>query len=288
MSLHHALFDESTNHWGTSNTFTVNNQVTQTVTLQSTPGQTCRLDFDVHTCNANGHGQQKMITHGWLWFHYDKKRDDHYYWAVNMDVSVTAESHCFIDLTGPQVVIPNEDQRSASIEFQTSTSSNTNSKYNAVCEGGEETSSVPSSSEPAPTSSEPAPTTSSPVETPTEPAPTDIPTTSPPAETTSTDVPTETTVSTEAPVTETASTDVPTETTSASEPPVTTSTDVPLPTEATSTDASATTETAVLTTSTNAPTTTALPPTPSDCMPALHNGMSITQNGQTFIVFKMD
>ncbi|EJD54655.1 hypothetical protein AURDEDRAFT_179762 [Auricularia subglabra TFB-10046 SS5] len=106
-----------TNTLSTANTFTTSNTQTQTVTINNEAGKTCKLTFNVQTCDATGHGQQRMVASGWVWFYYGSKREGHYKWAVNMDN-----------------VAPDEEQRASYIGFTTSTSSNTQSAYNASCE----------------------------------------------------------------------------------------------------------------------------------------------------------
>ncbi|KZV81183.1 hypothetical protein EXIGLDRAFT_731609, partial [Exidia glandulosa HHB12029] len=106
-----------TNELSTANTFTTSDTQTQTLTVQSDAGKTCSLTFDVQTCNANGHGSQRMVANGWAWIYYGKKKQGHYKWAINMDV-----------------VIPDEEQRATYIDFTTSSSSNTQAQYSAVCQ----------------------------------------------------------------------------------------------------------------------------------------------------------
>lgn len=106
-----------TNSLSSANTFTTSNAQTQTITIDSQEGKTCNLTFDVQTCDAVGHGSQRMVARGWVWIYYGKKKKGHYKWAINMDN-----------------VIPNEDDRATYIDFTTSTSSSTQSKYNAICQ----------------------------------------------------------------------------------------------------------------------------------------------------------
>lgn len=104
------------NSLSTANTFTSNNAQTQTVTLQNEAGKTCSLTFDVQTCDFTGNGKVRFLASGWAWVYYGERRKDHYHWAIPID-SVLGES-----------------DRETSVEFRTSTSSNTSSKYNAVCQ----------------------------------------------------------------------------------------------------------------------------------------------------------
>lgn len=67
-----------TNTLDTANSFTSSNTQQQTITVNSKAGQTCSLNFDVQTCQATGHGQQRMVATGWVWFYYGKQRKGHY------------------------------------------------------------------------------------------------------------------------------------------------------------------------------------------------------------------
>ncbi|KAH7100106.1 hypothetical protein BKA62DRAFT_658916 [Auriculariales sp. MPI-PUGE-AT-0066] len=105
-----------TNDLSTSNSFTSSNQQTQTVSLQNQAGKSCSLTFDVQTCDLTGTGNVRMLGSGWMWFFYGSRKNGHYHWAASIDS------------------ILSEDERQTSIGFRTSTSTNTASKYNAVCE----------------------------------------------------------------------------------------------------------------------------------------------------------
>ncbi|EJD54656.1 hypothetical protein AURDEDRAFT_156435 [Auricularia subglabra TFB-10046 SS5] len=105
-----------TNTLSTANSFTSSNTQQQSIAIANKEGKTCNLTFDVQTCDATGHGQQRMVATGWVWFYYGKQRDGHYKWAVNMDE-----------------VLPDEEQRATYIGFTTLTNSNTKSTYQANC-----------------------------------------------------------------------------------------------------------------------------------------------------------
>ncbi|KAH7100105.1 hypothetical protein BKA62DRAFT_264440 [Auriculariales sp. MPI-PUGE-AT-0066] len=108
------------NTLATANQFTINNQLTQSVTIDNLPGAVCKLSFTVDKCDAQGTGTQKLTAHGWVWITYKDKRKDHWNWAVNMDAIIT-----------------NPDQRSSSMRFNTVSSAESKSHYEAVCEGGQ-------------------------------------------------------------------------------------------------------------------------------------------------------
>ncbi|KAH7097672.1 acyl-CoA N-acyltransferase [Auriculariales sp. MPI-PUGE-AT-0066] len=105
------------NTLSTANSFTSSAQQTETVTYNSSAGQTCSMTFDVQTCNMNGSGNVGMIGGGWVWFFYDERRNDHYQahnlWAVSIEAVLS------------------EQERETFIGFRTSTSASTNSQYNA-------------------------------------------------------------------------------------------------------------------------------------------------------------
>jgi len=106
-----------TNSVATATTAQTSDQTTQTVTLNAPANSTCTLTSQVTTCSVTGTGQIQYTARGWIWFYYGSQRNGHYQWAVSLESVITDPS-----------------QRSSYLQFQTQTSSTSNSQYQAVCQ----------------------------------------------------------------------------------------------------------------------------------------------------------
>ncbi|KAJ7114199.1 hypothetical protein C8R43DRAFT_903091 [Mycena crocata] len=92
-----------------------------TVTQQTSAGKVCHLEFTTQKCTVTGTGKVLMLASGWVWFEYKSKVKDHYKctffpWALNIESTIT-----------------NQDDRSESINFKTTTDTTSTSEYKGVC-----------------------------------------------------------------------------------------------------------------------------------------------------------
>ncbi|KZV94780.1 hypothetical protein EXIGLDRAFT_708253 [Exidia glandulosa HHB12029] len=109
-----------TNSHTTETTQTLEEQTTQSVSMNPSSGQTCSLDFNVQSCTSTGHASVQMVADGWVWFDYPDKRNGHWWWALNL-----ADT------------LPDPSQRSTYMQLSTSQASKTNSNFTAACTGGD-------------------------------------------------------------------------------------------------------------------------------------------------------
>ncbi|KAL1706295.1 hypothetical protein EV121DRAFT_201734 [Schizophyllum commune] len=105
-----------TNTLATTEASEVNQQSTQSVSIAVADGKTCKVNFDVSTCTAQGEGQVPFVATGWVWFEYDDKTEGHYKWALKIDD-----------------VLSNKDDRSTFLKFNAQVKSDTNGEYKAEC-----------------------------------------------------------------------------------------------------------------------------------------------------------
>ncbi|KAJ7634801.1 hypothetical protein FB45DRAFT_909888 [Roridomyces roridus] len=78
-----------TNSLSTAVATTSSNQQTSTIAMTAKEGETCTLTFTHKSCTAHGTGSIDFVATGWVWFQYNDKTHGHYYWALNLEQSLS-------------------------------------------------------------------------------------------------------------------------------------------------------------------------------------------------------
>lgn len=103
---------------GQSASATASNQQNQPVSVSSSAGSSCHLNFQTTSCTISGTGQVQYTATGYAWFNYLNVTQGHYKWALSIDDTLPVA------------------QRSSSMNFNAKIQVNTNAQFESACVAG--------------------------------------------------------------------------------------------------------------------------------------------------------
>lgn len=113
-----------TNSLSKSFTTTVDNQQTQTMSVNTVDGKPCKGTMTTKTCNAQGTGSARYVASGYVWFNYDDAR------PPKSDPNGGKHFKYAVDIAS---VLTNIDDRSSSMTFSGAMQITSKTNFNAKC-----------------------------------------------------------------------------------------------------------------------------------------------------------